>query len=187
MWDDTAASRQWGSVTDPFYLGYAAAGALSLSGLGWLYRVGALGALARGALVQGTKARTWAAYNVYKEAGDIKHWLQGGEFDWGLTVKARPISTWYFPYPLIVPFPWVGLNPVDGSSSQGLVQNGGPSAPPPLVQRGTSSDILSLGKISRPQSAHGRSPRASAARRQRCPPGHRWNRSLGKCVPVRKR
>ena len=76
---------------------------------------------------------------------------------------------------------------VDGSSSQDLVQNGGPSAPPPLVQSGQLSDILSLGKISRPQSAHGRSSRTSATRRQPCPPGHRWNRTLGKCVPIRKR
>lgn len=65
---------------------------------------------------------------------------------------------------------------VDGSSSHGLVQNGGPSAPPPLVQSGQLSDILSLGKISRPQSAHGRSPRASAARRQRWCPARKWGR-----------
>ena len=87
-------------------------------------------------------------------------------------------------------YPLVGVpiyNLVEGSSSHGLVQNGGPSAPPPLVQSGQLSDILSLGKISRPQSAHGRSSRTSATRRQRCPPGHRWNRTLGKCVPIRKR
>lgn len=42
---------------------------------------------------------------------------------------------------------------VDGSSSQDLVQNGGPSAP--LVQRGQLSDVLSLGKTLKTQSAHG--------------------------------
>lgn len=89
----------------------------------------------------------------------------------------------------------MGVTPsslVDGSSSQGLVQNGGPSAPPPLVQSGQLSDILSFGKISRPQSAHGRSSRTSAIRRrrkvvnprkgERCPPGYYWHAGKRACI-----
>ena len=64
---------------------------------------------------------------------------------------------------------------VDGSSSQDLVQNGGPSAPP-LLQSGRPSDVLSLGKTLKTQSAHGfRSGKARTAggkrrsRRPRCP------------------
>jgi hypothetical protein len=73
---------------------------------------------------------------------------------------------------------------VDGSSSQDLVQNGGPSAP--LVQRGTSSDVLSLGKTLKTQSAHGfRSGKARTAggkrRSRRCPPGYYWDRRLRRC------
>ena len=71
---------------------------------------------------------------------------------------------------------------VDGSSSQDLVQNGGPSAPLPLVQRGQLSDVLSLGKTLKTQSAHGRSSRTSATaggrvslkKPKQCPRGTRW-------------
>ena len=71
---------------------------------------------------------------------------------------------------------------VDGSSSQDLVQNGGPSAPLPLVQSGQLSDVLSLGKTLKTQSAHGRSSRTSATaggrvslkKPKQCPRGTRW-------------
>jgi len=75
---------------------------------------------------------------------------------------------------------------VDGSSSQDLVQNGGPSAPP-LLQSGRPSDVLSLGKTLKTQSAHGfssgKAPTAGGKRRSRrqtlqkpkkCPRGTRW-------------
>ena len=83
---------------------------------------------------------------------------------------------------------------VDGSSSQDLVQNGGPSAPP-LLQSGRPSDVLSLGKTLKTQSAHGfRSGKARTAggksmhaRRKgkstpRCPPGFFWSHQKQKCV-----
>lgn len=190
MWNDTAASRQWsytpGLVTRT--LGTAALGVLSLSALGALYRSGVLGA----AVYQATRPHWWAFYNAYKEQADIRHALKGGDFDLDVGMTYRPLRWrgWFQrPLAVAVPFPWFDFQgvhiPVEESSSHGLVQNGGSSAPPPLVQSGLLSDILSLGKISRPQSAHGRSPRLSAARRQRCPIGHRWNGQ--RCVPIRKR
>ena len=68
---------------------------------------------------------------------------------------------------------------VDGSSSQDLVQNGGPSALHIPKEQG---DILSLGKISRPQSAHGfssgKAPTAGGKRRpsRRWCPARKWGR-----------
>ena len=76
---------------------------------------------------------------------------------------------------------------VEGSSSQDLVQNGGP--PAPLQVSSTHSDILSLGKIFRPTRSSSAKrvirPKSRKGRRKRCPPGHRWNGRM--CVPVRKR
>jgi len=191
MWNDTAASRQWGSYQDPFYLGYAVAAGLSLTGAGLLYRAGILGAAARTALVQGTKPRTWAAYNIYKEFGDLKHWARGGEFQLGLSLKARPITTMYFPYPIAVPFPWVSLNPVDESSSQTYQQNGGSSAPSLHISK-KESDILSLGRISRPsirtwvsstESGGGRRRKVVNPRKgERCPPGYYWHAGKRACI-----
>ena len=186
MWpDNISGEREWADSTDPFYLGYLAAGALSVSALGALYRVGAIGGLARFALVQGTRARTWAAYNVYKEYGDLKHWARGGKFQFGLSLKARPITTMYFPYPIAVPFPWVSLNPVEGSSSQTYQQNGGPSA---LHQRGRPVPVV---KPAAKPSAHGgggsgAKPRYSEHWFPRCPKGHYWDYRKRKCVPKKK-
>ena len=153
--------------------------ALGLTAVGRLYRAGAAGWAARSVLYHGTKARTWAAYNVYKEASDLSHWLHGGKMEWGVGVKARPLSSFYFPYPLVVPFPWVSLNPVKGSSSQDLVQNGGPLAPPPLVVTEPSRRAtLGAGSpIPKPPPT-----RKGGVRRGRCPPGHHWSSFHKKCV-----
>jgi hypothetical protein len=76
---------------------------------------------------------------------------------------------------------------VEGSSSHGLVQNGGPSAP--LQVSSTNADILSLGKISRPTRSSSAKrvirPKSRKDGKNRCPPGHRWNGH--RCVPIRKR
>ena len=83
-------------------------------------------------------------------------------------------------------YPIVGVpiyNLVEGSSSQDLVQNGGP--PAPLQVSSTTADILSLGKISRPTRSSSAKrvirPKSRKGRRKRCPPGHRWNGT--RCVP----
>jgi len=80
---------------------------------------------------------------------------------------------------------------VDGSSSQDLVQNGGPSAPP-LRQSGRPSDVLSLGKTLKTQSAHGfRSGKARTAsgkrrsrreKKRKCPKGWHWSNRYNTCV-----
>ena len=90
-------------------------------------------------------------------------------------------------------YPIVGVpiyNLVEGSSSHGLVQNGGP--PAPLQVSSTVADILSLGMISRPprnpsakRQAPRRGPRRARKAKNRCPKGHYWNGS--RCVPFRKR
>ena len=183
MWEDNiSGEREW--VVDKFYLGYLAAGALSLTALGALYRAGVIGAAARAALVQGTKPRTWAAYNVYKEYGDLKHWARGGKFQFGLSLKARPYVTPYFPYPIAVPFPWVSLNPVEGSSSKTYQQNGGPSA---LHQRGRPVPVV---KPAAKPSAHGGGGSGAKPRRkvvnprkgEKCPPGYYWHAGKRACV-----
>ena len=180
-WNHTAAERQWGTVSEvPLVLKaplVIAGAALSLTQVGRAGRL--LGWAGRTALYHGTQARTWAAYNVYKEATDLKHWLGGGEMEWGLGLKARPLSLMYFPYPLVVPFPWVSLNSVEGSSSQTYQQNGGPSAPLPLV-------ITGGGRESRPLEVSQGTPTRKLrgrSRRGRCPPGYRWNGR--RCVKIR--
>ena len=188
MWGSTASERSWDSEPGPLMTGiaYGAVGAASLSGVGALYRSGILVP----AFYQATRPHWWALYNAAREASDIKHFVKGGEFKPTWSLKDRPIGLKGFMHriiPVAIPFPWFdlqGIHTVEGSSSHGLVQNGGPSAP--LVQRGQLSDVLSLGKTLKTQSAHGRSSRTSATRRQRrCPPGHRWNGR--RCVPIRKR
>lgn len=100
-------------------------------------------------------------------------------------------------------------NIVEGSSSQDLVQNGGP--PAPLQVSSTTADILSLGKISRPTRSSSAKrvirPKSRKGRRKRayalpldtqyetwmdhnpCDRGYRPKRIKGRwhCVPIRKR
>ena len=99
--------------------------------------------------------------------------------EWGVGVKARPLSSFYFPYPMVVPFPWVSLNPVKGSSSETYQQNGGPLTPTLDVVDDWRESLgdpspISQGKPTR--KLRGRS-------RPRCPPGHRWNGT--RCVRIR--
>ena len=86
--------------------------------------------LASGLLIRGTNIATkpsvWGAYNLYQEQADIRHALKGGEFE--LKLGWRPVR---LPYQgnRVFPYPWLDLRSrVEGSSSQDLVQNGGPPA-----------------------------------------------------------
>ncbi len=194
MWNASAAERQWSRdssslrIWDPLLI--AGGGALSLSAIGALYRSGILGY----SLYQATRPHWWAVYNAYKEQADIRHALKGGKFKASWSLTSRPIALKGFMHrmiPVSIPFPWIDFQgyhtTVDGSSTQDLVQYGGPSAP--LVQRGKSSDVLSLGKTLKTQSAHGfRSGKARTAggkrrtRRKKCPPGYFWSYQKRKCV-----
>ncbi len=191
-WNATAAERQWSGGLDLITpIAMVGGTALSLSAIGALYRSGIIGH----SIYQATRPHWWAVYNAYKEQADIRHALKGGKFKASWSLTSRPIGLKGFMHriiPVSIPFPWIDFQgyhqAVDGSSSQDLVQNGGPSAP--LVQRGTLSDVLSLGKTLKTQSAHGfssgKAPTAGGKRRsRRCPPGHRWNGR--RCVPIRKR
>ena len=185
-WNATAAERAWNVEPGPLAtaLGTGVVAGASLSTIGALYRAGILVP----AVYQATRPYWWAVYNAYKEMSDIKHFLKGGKFEASWSLTQRPIGLKGFMHriiPVAIPFPWLDLQGVhvDGSSSHGLVQNGGPSAPKPLVRSGPSSDVLSLGKTLKTQSAHGFRPGKAPARRQRrCPPGHRWDPQLRICV-----
>ena len=167
-------TEPWGSVHDVPLWVQGTAGAASLSLGGPLFRVGR--PVAGLALRQVGKQfyRTmhgfrnpWVAYETTGEIIDLANAI-----DTGITI----------------------YNIVEGSSSQDLVQNGGP--PAPLKVSSTHSDILSLGKISRPT-------RTSSAKRvirpksgkgndyskhwfPRCPPGHYWDYTKHKCVKKKK-
>ncbi len=186
-WNHTSAERQYGAGLDLLTpLAVAGFTALSLTQAGALVRIGGWG------LRVVTSPKVWAGYNLYKEQADIRHALKGGKFRPDVSMTYRPLRFpgWFGrPLAIAIPFPWLdwqGVH-VEGSSSQGLVQNGGPSAP--LQVSSTTSDILSLGKISRPTRSSSAKrvirPKSRKGRRKRCPPGHRWNGR--RCVPIRKR
>ena len=199
-WNDTAAERSYDYGVSPL-VKTGAGLALSLSAIGALYRSGILGY----SIYQATRPHWWAVYNAYKEQADIRHALKGGKFKASWSLTSRPIALKGFMHrmiPVSIPFPWIDFQgyhtTVDGSSSQDLVQNGGPSAP--LVQRGKSSDVLSLGKTLKTQSAHGfssgKAPTAGGKRRSRrythmsirnCPPGYIWSEKKRRCVHVHGR
>ena len=117
-------------------------------------------------------------YNLLNPFETIRH-LRKGDYD-------KAVINFLYP---IVGVP-IYEKIVEGSSSQSeppfVQQNGGP---PALHTPKEVSDILSLGKISRPQSAHGfRSGKAPTAggkrrtRRKKCPPGYFWSYQKRKCV-----
>ncbi len=87
--------------------------------------------------LRGRKAvgATAFAYNLINPLETVRY-VQAGEFD-------KALINFFYP---IVGVPIYNL--VEGSSSHGLVQNGGPSAP--LQVPSTVSDVLSLGTIIRP-------------------------------------
>ena len=129
--------------------------------------------------LRGRKAvgATAFAYNLINPLETVRY-VQAGEFD-------KALINFFYP---IVGVPIYNL--VEGSSSHGLVQNGGP--PAPLQVSSTVADILSLGKISRPprnpsakRQAPRRGPRRALKAKNRCPKGHYWNGR--RCVPIRKR
>lgn len=186
----------------------AAAGVFGLASLtptGKLVGVGGAGLRWLGvrAFYEVTRPRNWLLYNAYKEYNDIRHFLKGGDFTWGVDWTATRPLRWkgYFHRPLavVIPFPWLDLQSihkpipsitVEESSSHDLVQNGGSSAPPPLMEAEATFNRnvkrLTAGLTPSSSSAHGSRPgRAPARRQRRCPPGHRWNGR--RCVPIRKR
>ena len=183
MWEDNiSGEREWADSTDPFYLGQLAAAGLSLTAIGALYRAGVIGGAARTLFVASQRPINWALYNAYREYGDIKHWMAGGDFEIGHSWTVRPFNPMgLYQYPLLVPFPWFDVKPklVEGSSSKTYQQNGGPSAP--LVQKGKGSRPVTL-PAAKP-SAHGGGGSGAKPRRKRCPSGHRWNGS--RCVRIR--
>ncbi len=111
-------------------------------------------------------------YNLLNPFETIRH-AQKGDYD-------KALINFFYP---IVGVPIYNL--VEGSSSHGLVQNGGP--PAPLQVSSTASDILSLGKISRPTRSSSAKrvirPKSRKGRRKRCPPGHYWDAKKRRCVP----
>jgi hypothetical protein len=101
-------------------------------------------------------------YNLLHPFETIRH-AQKGDYD-------KAVINLFYP---IVGVPIYDL--VEGSSSQDLVQNGGP--PAPLLVSSTNADILSLGKISRPtrsSSAKRVTNRVTLQKPKQCPRGHRW-------------
>ena len=117
-------------------------------------------------------------YNLLNPFETIRH-AQKGDYD-------KALINFFYP---IVGVPIYDL--VEGSSSQSeqvvpVQQNGGP---PALETPKVVSDILSLGKISRPTRPSPAKrvirPKSRSGRRNRCPPGHYWNGR--RCVPIRKR
>ena len=161
-----------GNRYDPskeMYALYALGGSLVIGGpvLGKIARPAAGLVIRQGQKViwntMGSFRNPWVAYETVGEIKDMAETLQ-----LGFTV----------------------IDIVEGSSSHGLVQNGGP--PAPLQVSSTVADILSLGKISRPprnpsakRQAPRRGPRRALKAKNRCPKGHYWNGR--RCVPIRKR
>ena len=185
--------------------GLAAVGLTIVMPWGKVARVGGAGLRWLGVrtFYEVTKPRNWLLYNAYKEYNDIKHLLKGGKFKWGVDWTATRPLRWkgffHRPLAIVIPFPWIDLQSihkpipsitVEESSSRDLVQNGGSLAPPPLMEAeatfNRNVDRLTAGLATSPSSAHGFRPgKASARRKRRCPPGHRWNGR--RCVPIRKR
>ena len=183
-----------------------ALGALALAGLATVTPWGKVATLGYAGLrwlglrvfYQATKPRNWLLYNAYKEYNDIKHFLKGGDFTWGVDWTATRPLRWkgYFHRPLavVIPFPWIDLQSVhkpipsitvEESSSRDLVQNGGSSAPPPLMEAEATFNRnvkrLTAGLTPSSSSAHGSRPgRAPAAggksRSRRWCPARKWNR-----------
>lgn len=196
-WNHTAADRAYPDEV-PGWM-YIAPAILGATTLGVAYRTGIF---AR-ALYTATRPMVWAGYNAFKEYQDITHALKGGKFEVGVSLTYRPLRFKGFmhrPLAIAIPFPWIDFQGVhvEGSSSHGLVQNGGPSAP--LQISAPRTDIITLGKISKskthatpsnsggkreaPQRASGDAKHRRGGKK-RCPPGHRWNGF--RCVPIRKR
>ena len=128
MGNTSAAERTWSNTQwheSPLALvpgiGLAAVAAVSPIGQAAIGRT----------LYYGSRPWLWAAYNAHKEAADIQHAMSGGKFEIATSMTYRPLSWKGFmhrPLAIAIPFPWFdfqGLH-VEGSSSQDLVQNGGP-------------------------------------------------------------
>jgi len=156
-----------GNRYDPskeMYALYALGGSLVIGGpvLGKIARPAAGLAIRQGQKAiwktMGSFRNPWVAYETAGEISDLAEALE-----LGLTV----------------------IDIVEGSSSHGLVQNGGP--PAPLQVSSTNADILSLGKISRPTPSSSAQrvidSKSRKGRRKRCPPGHYWDPEAKGCIP----
>lgn len=116
-----------------------------------------------------TRPWLWAGYNLYKEGKDLAHWAKGGEMKWSPEITARP---WMLPagYPVMVPFPWLGLSPLDSTGG------GGPSESPTSTTSGRGPRYWPR-RPNRPASPPviTESSKKTTRSRKRCPPGFRWN------------
>ncbi len=150
-----AGLYQWG-----FLVG---AGAISLHVAGRIARPVLVLAkpVATRLFVAATSPINWALYNAYREAGDFAHWARGGEMELGVSVTGRP---WTTPGgTLLVPFPWLDIQPSQSSGG------GGPGGLPNLHQPPPS--IEETGEIlSNPPMVGGKTG-SPKARKKKCPPG----------------
>jgi len=161
-------------------VGLVGAGVLSLTVAGKLWRpalaLASQAQLGSRALVVATSPVNWALYNAYREAGDLAHWARGGEMELGISITGRP---WTTPGgTLIVPFPWLDIQPSQSSGG------GGPGGLPNLHQPPPS--IEETGEfLSNPPMAGGKTGSPSRKSRKRCPKGKRWSRRLKRCVDAK--
>jgi len=168
-------------------VGLVGAGALSLTVAGRLARpaLALASPVATRLFVAATSPINWGLYNAYREAGDFAHWARGGEMALGVSITGRP---WTSPGgTLIVPFPWLDIQPSQSSGG------GGPGGLPNLHQPPLS--IEETGEIlSDPPSRHDydgtlwvdASGTTIDYQKRRCPKGKRWSRRLRRCVDRKK-
>ena len=171
----------WGTIVG--------AGVLGLTAAGKLFRPALALQIPTRLFATATRPINWAAYNAYREVGDFVHWAKGGEMELGIQITGRP---WVLPtgVPVVVPFPWLDIQPSQSSGGGG--PGGLPNLHRPPLSIEETGEILSNppmvgGKTGSPPDYNPpwlQKGRERVLKKTRCPKGWRWSYRHRRCVKI---